>query len=223
MSNIPDIVKQRAIVGALALAIIPWVLCLIFLFLAKMFLGALVAAKDILIIGGAILAGLGAFATIQDRNVAPKLIGGVLAALLVGFLMTQLIALCVSGLSSLNRTIDSTLNAFLWFAGFGALGGSLIGAAIGYFEDSSGRNIFERSAPSIGRPRPNIIDHVPPGGLGYQPNAATMEPIDREPLNPAMGIYRCNGCTRQYHRHNYEQFSGGACPSCRNTRFTREI
>ena len=227
MSQIPQQCKERAVQGAIVLALAPWCITLAFLFLSKMFLSAIVAAREVLMYGGAVIVFVIVF--IQTRaEPFPRIIQSAIPAAVVGGLIYGLVELSKLGLSSTDSAINSVTASFLTFAFIGALAGAVVGGAIGYYEYHSGNTItVGRGALGTfgalggrGRTPPHIIDHQPPRGLG---NAAIdgVDALTRDPLDAARGIYRCQTCQCRYHADTMQLLSNGACTGCNSQTFTR--
>lgn len=215
MSQIPEQCKVRALQGALALAIAPWLIALLFLFLGKLFLSALIGMREVLVYGGGLIAFGITFSQTRGET-APRLFQSAIPAVIVGFLMHWLVEASKSGLTSVDASINSVSSSFLSYAFFGGLAGAVLGAAIGYYEYSSGNTL----GSGIRRAPPRIIDHQPPRGLTDN----TIDGVDaltREPLSAARGIFRCQSCSRSYHVDTIQTVSNGECAGCHSRTFTR--
>ena len=99
MSQIPQQCKERAVQGAIVLALAPWCITLAFLFLSKMFLSAIVAAREVLMYGGAVIVFVIVF--IQTRaEPFPRVIQSAIPATIVGAIIYGLVELSRRGLTS---------------------------------------------------------------------------------------------------------------------------
>jgi hypothetical protein len=188
-------IKQRAIVGAAAGAVVPWLVSLLFLSIVKLIFLALLSIREFLVVGTALLGGYGGYRSSQTHGHSDKesTITTVIAALFAGGLMYGLMSLVAIGHEKASTLVTSTVASFGWFLLGGGIIGGIIGAIVGYIETQRG-SLFSL------RRRPRAFTFDQPAQLNSNPRASLNErdALTQEPLDGTRPVYRCLNCQAQY-------------------------